>query len=119
MEILGRTVSLSIRKPKPKPDRHPGKVPPPALVLTQPEPEWVGWRIATFAADRLTPAPGLMTSSVIVWRAYLDWCRDHKRVPLAMAVFVKRFDALAEEVGIPRFQNGAHVLYRDLDVRRD
>lgn len=91
---------------------------PAALIAAVPDQPWVGWRIATFAAETLMPTPGIKTSSTAVWRAYLGWCREGKRVPLAMNVFLKRFDELAEEVGIGRFQNGAHVLYRDLTLRK-
>lgn len=87
------------------------------LAAMMPEPQWLGWRIGTFALDCLAPAIGLKTSSVEVWRAYLKWCREGKCVPLAMGVFQSRFDQLAEEVGIGRFQNGAHVFYRDLALK--
>jgi hypothetical protein len=79
--------------------------------------ERVGWRIATFAADRLAPAPGVKTSSSAIWRAYLGWCREGKCVPLGMGPFQKAFDDIAREAGIGRFQNGAHVFYRDLAVK--
>lgn len=110
---------LGMSKARSKSNRPP-PVPasPAALTKIAPEPEWVGWRIATFAADNLIPAPGVKTSSTAVWRAYLAWCREGKRAPLAMNVFLKRFDELAEEVGIGRFQNGAHVLYRDITLRK-
>jgi hypothetical protein len=90
---------------------------PPTLAVT-PEPEWVGWRLATFALDTIEPVPGKKTTATAIWRAYLDWCRAGKRVPLAMPVFATRFDDLADEVGIVRWQNGAHVLYRDLALKK-
>jgi hypothetical protein len=107
-----------------KQNKNKAKQPPPlpatpaALIAVAPDQEWVGWRIATFAAETLMSTPGIKTSSTAVWRAYLGWCREGKRVPLAMNVFLKRFDELVEEVGIGRFQNGAHVLYRDLTLRK-
>lgn len=81
-------------------------------------PEILGWRIATFAKYELRPAPGIKTPSTDVWRAYVTWCREGNMVPLAMNVFLTAFDTLAAEVGIGRFQNGAHVLYRDLSLKR-
>jgi hypothetical protein len=39
-------------------------------------------------------------------------------VPLALNVFLSRFDALTSDVGIGRFQNSANTLYRDLTLRK-
>lgn len=111
MDLMAKVGFKKAPPPKPSP-------PTPTLAALAPEPEWVGWRLATFAVDSLRPTPGIKTSSVAVWRAYLGWCREGKCVPLAMAVFQNRFDKLAEEVGIHRFQNGAHVFYRDVSLRK-
>jgi hypothetical protein len=95
-KIIGRKAPPPVNPPQPS---------------VAPKTECLGWRIATFAVQTLRPTPGTKTPSAHIWRAYLAWCREGKRVPLAMNVFFKRFDVFAQEAGIGRFQNGAHVLY--------
>lgn len=90
----------------------------PSAVPDPSKPDQLGWRIATFAKDTFLPTPGTMTTSTAIWHAYLQWCREGGTVPLAMNVFLSRLDALTVDAGIERFQNGPHILYRDLTLGR-
>jgi hypothetical protein len=78
--------------------------------------ETLGWQVATFAADRLTPDEKSGAGSSAVWEAYVQWCRDKNAVPLAFAVFHTEFSKVAESVGIVRRQVGAHVNYEGLRI---
>lgn len=78
--------------------------------------ETLGWQVATFAADRLTPDEKSGAGSSAVWEAYVQWCRDKNAVPLAFAVFHVEFSKVADAVGIVRRQVGAHVNYEALRI---
>lgn len=71
----------------------------------------LGWEIAVFAAERLSPADNRSVGSSLIWEAYCAWCADRKAVPLAFAVFHAEFETVAEAVGMVRRQVGAHVNY--------
>ncbi len=73
--------------------------------------EGLGWQVATFAVERLSPDDRSGAGSSAIWNAYVDWCRTRKAVPLAFAVFHGEFEKVAEATGIVRRQVGAHVNY--------
>lgn len=73
--------------------------------------EDLGWQVATFALERISPDEKSGAGSGAIWESYCSWCDARKAVPLAFAVFHAEFDKVAEAVGILRRQVGAHVLY--------
>lgn len=82
--------------------------------------ERVGWRVASFAAERLEYAEKNAVTTTTLWTEYLDWCRtsgDQPMVPLATADFYKEMDAIAVAIGMGRRQNGGHVLYDGVAIR--
>ncbi len=79
----------------------------------------LGWKVGTFALERLEPADGCAVGSNAVWEAYCAWCAGRQQVPLAFAVFHAEFEKVAEAVGIDRRQIGAHVSYQGVGVKVD
>lgn len=73
--------------------------------------ETLGWQVATFAADRLSPDDRSGAGSSAIWESYCGWCRERNAVPLAFAVFHAEFEKVAQAAGIMRRQVGAHVHY--------
>jgi len=88
-----------------------------AVPVVDTVPTGMGWRLATFASERLEPqAEGLATQSEI-WEAYLAWCAARKEEPIAVVCFDREFTEVAEAAGIERVQYGANVIYRDVAVK--
>ncbi len=90
---------------------------PPALDVA-PDHDWVGWRVGAFALDVLEPAAGSVLTSTALWDAYKQWCGEAKKVPLALPVFLSRFEEIAADAGIPRKQKGGHVAFHDTAVKK-
>lgn len=77
----------------------------------------VGWKLGTFALERLMPDEAMAASVTLVWAAYRGWCREGGCEPLALPIFVSEFDRLAAEVGMARQQHGANVVYPGMRIK--
>lgn len=71
----------------------------------------LGWRLATFALERLDPIANGLTTQTEVWGAYCIWCAVRNEEPIAVAFFDREFAQLAEAAGIERVQIGANVYF--------
>lgn len=90
----------------------------PPKLTTAPDHDFVGWRVGVFALDVLEPVAGSVLTSTALWDAYKQWCREGKKMPLALPAFLERFEDIAAEAGIPRKQKGGHVAYHDTAVKK-
>ncbi len=92
---------------------------PPAPPLDMPSNhDWVGWRVGAFALDVLEPVTGKVLTSTELWDAYKHWCGEGRKMPLALPVFLARFEEIAADAGIPRKQKGGHVAFHDTAVKK-
>lgn len=74
-------------------------------------PTGIGWRLATFALERLEPKANCLFTLSEAWDAYCGWCASREEEPMAIAFFDREFGRLARETGIERIQNGANVYF--------
>ncbi len=76
--------------------------------------ERAGWRIASFAAERLEYAEKSAVTTTTLWVEYLEWCRTSAEQPLepiSKEEFFIAIEHIALKAGFGRRQNGGHVLY--------
>jgi hypothetical protein len=82
--------------------------------------ELAGWRVASFAADRLEYAEKSAVTTTTLWNEYLAWCRTSAQqpmVPLSMGDFYQAMDEIAVAAGLGRRQRGGHILYDGVAVK--
>lgn len=70
--------------------------------------------VGRFVAERLEAAPGVVTPAAVIWRSYLDWCREVKVSPATQTYLGRRLPGYG--FGKSR---GNTVAYHGVRVRSD
>lgn len=74
----------------------------------------LGWRLASFLADRLVHAPRHQLRSQELFDAYCAWCERRDAVPYLEAQFLAEVTTLAHDIELPVMQTGAHIVFWDV-----
>lgn len=74
----------------------------------------VGFNIGAFAVECLAPRDGSNPSILHVWEMYRAWCASKGVAPIAYAVFIDDFLAMAKAVNIAVQVEGSHIVLQNI-----